>query len=392
VTRVELYVDNTLKSTDTVAPYTFSLDTTTLTNGGHTLQTKAYDAAGNIGSSNPIGVTVSNTTSDTTPPSTPTNLSATAISSSQINLSWSASTDPDNTTSQISYKVYRGGTQVGTTAAGVTTYADTGLSPSTQYTYTIAASDPSGNTSGQSAGASATTQGVVVISSSTLFTTQIPVLTHLNDGQNYEMGTEFGSTVPGTITGIRFYKDASETGVHTGHIWNGAGTLLASVTFTNETASGWQQANLTSPLTIASNTTYVVSVNTGNQYYVATNYGLSSKITNGSLYSVVGTNGVYGSPGAFPTNSFESSNYFRDVVFSIATSTNNKFSIGERVQTTARLNVRATACTNGKLLGTQAKGALGTITGGPTTACGYTWWKIIYNAGASGWSIQNYLI
>ena len=96
--------------------------------------------------------------SDTTPPSTPTNLSASAVSSSQINLTWTTSTDPDNTASQIAYKVFRGGTQVGTTAAGVTSYSDTGLSPSTAYSYTVSANDPAGNNSAQSTSASATTQ------------------------------------------------------------------------------------------------------------------------------------------------------------------------------------------------------------------------------------------
>lgn len=60
VTKVELYIDGVLKGTDTVSPYTFSVDTTTLTNAVHSLQTKAYDAAGNVGSSATVSVTVKN--------------------------------------------------------------------------------------------------------------------------------------------------------------------------------------------------------------------------------------------------------------------------------------------------------------------------------------------
>jgi hypothetical protein len=90
---------------------------------------------------------------------------------------------------------------------------------------------------------------------------------------------------------------------------------LASVTFSGETASGWQQQNLTTPLSILANTQYVVSVNTGNNYYVATSGGLASSVVNGDLSTVVGNNGVYGSPGQFPTNSYNHGNYFRDVVF-----------------------------------------------------------------------------
>jgi hypothetical protein len=82
-----------------------------------------------------------------------------------------------------------------------------------------------------------------------------------------------------------------------------------------ETGSGWQVQALTSPLTIQANTTYVVSVN-ANQYYVATNSGLASRVINGDLSSVAdGANGVYGSPPMFPTSSYENTNYFRDISF-----------------------------------------------------------------------------
>src|SRR5271166_3718688 len=89
---------------------------------------------------------------DTTPPSVPTNLSASAVSSSQINLTWTASTDNVGVTG---YKIYRGGVQVGTSATN--SYSDTGLTASTAYTYTVSAYDPAGNNSAQSASASATT-------------------------------------------------------------------------------------------------------------------------------------------------------------------------------------------------------------------------------------------
>jgi hypothetical protein len=89
---------------------------------------------------------------DTTPPTVPTGLTATAVSSSQINLSWTASTDNVGVTG---YDVYRGGTQVGTSPTA--SYSDTGLAASTSYTYTVAAYDAAGNTSAQSTSASATT-------------------------------------------------------------------------------------------------------------------------------------------------------------------------------------------------------------------------------------------
>jgi Domain of unknown function (DUF4082)/Abnormal spindle-like microcephaly-assoc'd, ASPM-SPD-2-Hydin len=152
----------------------------------------------------------------------------------------------------------------------------------------------------------------------TLLTTQTPQLLNVSDGstKNYELGAKFISGVAGHIDAIRFWKGSRETGTHVGHIWNAAGQLLASVTFVNETASGWQQQFLASPLAATANTVYVVTVNTGNTYYVATNNGFASKVVNHDLSSVLGNNGVYGPPGHFPTYTWQSSNYFRDVIFS----------------------------------------------------------------------------
>ena len=68
VTRVEFYVDGALKGTSTAAPYALSLASTTLTNGTHSLVAKAYDAAGNIGTSIAVSFTISNPVADTIPP------------------------------------------------------------------------------------------------------------------------------------------------------------------------------------------------------------------------------------------------------------------------------------------------------------------------------------
>jgi hypothetical protein len=60
VSRVEFYVDGALKATDSSAPYQASLDSTTLADGSHTLVARAYDAAGNVGSSTSVGFSVAN--------------------------------------------------------------------------------------------------------------------------------------------------------------------------------------------------------------------------------------------------------------------------------------------------------------------------------------------
>lgn len=96
--------------------------------------------------------TIGGTPADTQIPTTPTSLRATPQSSRSIALTWTASSDNVGVTG---YFVYRGSTQVGTTTG--TTYTDTGLSPSTNYSYTIKAKDAAGNTSVASTPASATT-------------------------------------------------------------------------------------------------------------------------------------------------------------------------------------------------------------------------------------------
>jgi glucose/arabinose dehydrogenase/PKD repeat protein len=89
---------------------------------------------------------------DTAPPSTPAGLTASPVSPTQINLAWSASTD---NVGVAGYHVFRGGTQVATAAS--TSYADTGRSPNTSYSYQVRAADAAGNVSPLSAAVSATT-------------------------------------------------------------------------------------------------------------------------------------------------------------------------------------------------------------------------------------------
>jgi len=63
VSKVSFFVDGVLKATDTVAPFSYSWDTTLASNWAHSLSAKAYDAAGNVGSSSNLAVKVSNVTS-----------------------------------------------------------------------------------------------------------------------------------------------------------------------------------------------------------------------------------------------------------------------------------------------------------------------------------------
>ena len=96
------------------------------------------------------------------------------------------------------------------------------------------------------------------------------VPTRIDEGADspVQLGVKFRSDVAGTITGIRFYKASTNTGTHVGSLWPAAGGQpLASATFINETASGWQQVNFTPPVAITANTVYVASYHTTVGHY-----------------------------------------------------------------------------------------------------------------------------
>jgi hypothetical protein len=137
-----------------------------------------------------------------------------------------------------------------------------------------------------------------------------------------EAGMKFQSSVAGFITGVRFYKSASNTGTHVGSLWSSTGALLGSVTFTGETASGWQQANFATPIAISANTTYVISYHLNVGYVSLNDAYFTAAVTNGPLTGLQngganGPNGVYSTSAtpAFPNLGLNSSNLWVDVVF-----------------------------------------------------------------------------
>ncbi|MBY5440139.1 DUF4082 domain-containing protein, partial [Rhizobium leguminosarum] len=146
-----------------------------------------------------------------------------------------------------------------------------------------------------------------------------PTLTNLNDGQQLELGVKFTSNVAGDVTGIRFYRGANDNGQNVVDLWTATGTKLGTATFTTTTASGWQTVNFTNPVTIAANTTYVASYHTTGAYVATSNF-FTAAVTNGPLTAPATGNGLYAyggsaTTGLFPTNSYNSTNYYADVVF-----------------------------------------------------------------------------
>ncbi|MBD9449965.1 DUF4082 domain-containing protein, partial [Rhizobium sp. RHZ02] len=153
--------------------------------------------------------------------------------------------------------------------------------------------------------------------------TSTPAQTNLNDGQQLELGVKFQANVAGDITGIKFYRSANDNGQNVVDLWTTAGTKLATATYSGTTGSGWQTVNFATPVTITANTTYVASYHTTGAY-VATDGFFTSGVTNGPLTALssaaAGGNGVYSyggsaTAGLFPTSTYDSANYWADVVF-----------------------------------------------------------------------------
>ena len=130
-------------------------------------------------------------------------------------------------------------------------------------------------------------------------------------------GVRFQASSSGYITGVRFYREPDDTGTHIGSLWSSSGQLLASGTFSNGTASGWQELDFSSPVAVTAGTTYVASYFSSTGYPAYTAQGLASAVTNGPLTALAG-GGVYayGSSNTFPTSTYNNNNYWVDVVYS----------------------------------------------------------------------------
>ena len=128
------------------------------------------------------------------------------------------------------------------------------------------ATDDSGNTQSPGGGTSIT----VTCPCSIWGQNVTPAVADSGDPTPVEVGVKFRSDSYGTITGVRFYKAAANTGTHTGSLWTTSGQRLAQATFTGETASGWQTVTFATPVEILPDTTYIASYHDPNGHYSAT--------------------------------------------------------------------------------------------------------------------------
>jgi VCBS repeat-containing protein len=229
-------------------------------------------------------------------------------------------TDPDGDLLTIT-GVSTGANSNGTASFNSQTNTVT-FTPTSGYTgpasFTYAISDGRGGTASATANLNVNPASATIVS---LFSSNpTPSITAVNDPNSVELGLKFTASSAGDVMGLRFYKGASNTGTHVANLWTSTGTLLATATFTNETATGWQQVNFAAPVTITAGTTYVASYHTSGNYAADPNL-FSSAVTNGPLTApssaTTGGNGVYayGSESLFPSNSYNSTSYGVDVLF-----------------------------------------------------------------------------
>ena len=112
---------------------------------------------------------------------------------------------------------------------------------------------------------------------------------HVDSGDlnSVELGVKFRSDINGFVDGLRFFKSAANTGTHVGSLWTSTGALLAQGTFSNESASGWQQLSFTNPVPVTANATYVVSYHTTvGHYSFDSSYFVASGVDNGPLHGL----------------------------------------------------------------------------------------------------------
>jgi hypothetical protein len=217
-----------------------------------------------------------------------------------LQISFSGVSNPVNGT--VSYDP---GTQI------ITFTPTAGFAGAAEFTYSVS------DTSGDTGSAQVSLNVTYPVTAQSLFgTADTPSQINSNDANPVELGVKFTPSADGFITGLRFYKGAQNTGTHIGDLWSSTGTLLATTTFSNETASGWQQVNFSTPVFVSAGTTYVASYHTNGDYSDSPNY-FANPVTNGELTAPATGNGVYayGATSAFPTSTFGATNYWIDVVF-----------------------------------------------------------------------------
>jgi hypothetical protein len=263
-----------------------------------------------------------NATGGTTAPSVTSTTPTAGASAAYTDTLVTANFNESIVTSSVQFSLTTGGNAVAgnlqVTSTGVTFTPTNLLAPGTTYNASVYAVDGWGNKMSAPYTWTFTTGAGPAPCPCQLFGQQQPGTADAGDASNVELGMKFQTSVPTVVTGVRFYKASANTGTHTGSLWTTSGQLLATGTFTGETASGWQSLTFASPVQIKAGTTYVVSYHTTAGHYSAdgayfANNGAGRAIVTAPSSPASGGNGVYVYGGGFPNSSYNATNYWVDV-------------------------------------------------------------------------------
>ncbi|GAA2235986.1 MULTISPECIES: DUF4082 domain-containing protein [Kitasatospora] len=159
--------------------------------------------------------------------------------------------------------------------------------------------------------------GGAVGPTTTMFGSAEPATPAFADPAATTLGVRFTSTLPGLVTGVRFYKGPGNTGSHLGALWDAHGRQLALAAFADESQTGWQQAKFAEPVRIAPGATYTAGYLAPSGHYAAApNAFDGGPVTLGSgPLTAVGGGFAQGGTLAFPAQSHENTDYYVDVAF-----------------------------------------------------------------------------
>jgi len=383
-------------------------------NGARTLYLDGFTREVMTGTTPPPTPT---TPGETTPPSIPSNLTATALTYSKTSLTWTASTD---NTAVAGYKIFRNGTQVGTSNAAA--YTDTGLTAETNYSYTVAAYDAAGNTSALSGSASVKTK---------VFTPPPPTPVGLTATATSPSQIKLNWTAATStkVTGYNIFRNSVLIALVTnGTTYTNNGLTpstnytytIASNDITGGVSSQTESVNATTLAAVAADTqaptapsgltAVTVSSSRINLSWTAstdtvgvTGYSIFrdginiAVVSNGTSYVdadlSAGKSYAY-TVAAFDAigNTSEKSSSVSATTFTTdAQGTVSAIKPGDRVYTMESVNVRSCPGTGCSVVGVAKAGMKGTIKDGPYNADGSIWWRVAFDNGLNGKVIDTYL-
>ena len=207
---------------------------------------------------------------------TPLTITTSSLPNGVLNLSYSATLAGSGGTPPYSWSLESGNLPTGLSLSSSGTISGT-PTVAGSYNFTVRLSDSAAQLVTKALSIAVNSSASMTIWSSST----VPGVVDSGPDSAVQLGVKFRSDVAGTIRGIRFYKAAGNTGTHVGSLWSSSGTRLANATFTNETASGWQEVLFATPVAISANTVYVASYHTTSGHYsLNTNYFASTGADN----------------------------------------------------------------------------------------------------------------